>query len=1345
MLDKHIRLTRNDQNKVIKVEIYVDKVERCEIFQYFPDKTVGWKEAAPHFLLLRGLAAYEKKKLVKGDSLKDPDKKAKIDQLTQLTKELCHKTASLYQLVNHSYWDNPFHPASKEWQQFCKRNKNSGLNKIRLKIAFLQEKLNQYQVEIEQTLNEYSSEKHLKLADIEAIKKFRQSHQEITKQFIAQLNRLDRAPLSENQLRKLFSNQDEADSLNIRSLGGFLRSQAHQLAEGALTAADDITEARFDQLFSFSAHPLHKELAKAKKSIGDLESTHMVRFLNTRSPIPAGQLAVIENDNSPDSEKGWMDIMPYVERRTFLIEGIDGSEGLDDIDQILSVYANGAQPIKKPNWVYEALAGKKGILAFLGIVFLGLPAIVGAAAALVVGTCLAITIDGLGFLLQALVFLVCSPVIIFGVIADFLRQIPTFFTEKAETDYSLLAKMMKWDFPPQEFSDTLRKISVVRIFKQFLLDKWHEYYDTDAEFIIIDEAKIADKELKWEKSNLLEQIRENQAEGLFNVVASKIFSFPAIAGFLHEKLKQLFYALREFRKVINVTVESVYYFFAGNAKQVQQTQRENLSERLNQKIKSKNEEIIGTFLVELEKVLQNKNPEHLHKKTDPDSDSDLKLEPSKDIPILKQNTWASVVPWVSRQVETPLDFISDIAAGAVGTVDFAFTEDPGIATPMFVLALLCAGALLFPSLAGVIPPQVVNSLQWLPKQIAKAFMGKLSLETGLSGMALNIISNFLQWQLMTYGIKGALEVYHGNFEWVRTLFERPEEITLGAATFVSMGYAVGLIPNLPPGVNIFPPSSHPFLIALGNYPTGIYNGFSNTFNAIINESTETAHHGAFGLNTLELAFIGLKSILFIYGLVSGTHQVSITPLNLDTKKLCEDYEQAGAPQRKSIIHQLLRQHGISDPNSTLATKITDALRPIAPQPEIAIKNPSPEEQAFIKTREKLKKYLKMVQDMEVLGIAIDLDLDNNNSSTNYQSKLHAELIYDELFFAIEEYNQAARKVGLFHEQIDGNQFLHNFYNKHCYAGSSGWHKILFGILLFPVTWIWRGFKYLVGTPSMRQQVKKSFCKDFAMLLQLIPDVIAPISRSFLKASMYAVRMILGILVLPLLINAIGINLIIFTLGLVGILPVSIFAIIRGAQENSAVTFATIMQEYFNGIKLFTDDIWNSLLCNSWVNDYLKLISFVGGTSGTGSPHRLNILKTIGMASLYEYLTSTADTSSENLQLSTCQLSTKLETDSVAVVNQQRQGVKKDESIGKILKALTSYNEEAENRILTPVSSDRPKQLAYLSESLLTGSANRDSHAASSEAGAFSFFPSAQQPIKISTYTHYTSRCEYWRM
>src|SRR5262249_35796938 len=157
--------------------------------------------------------------------------------------------------------------------------------------------------------------------------------------------------------------------------------------------------------------------------------------------------------------------------------------------------------------------------------------------------------------------------------------------------------------------------------------------------------------------------------------------------------------------------------------------------------------------------------------------------------------------------------------------------------------------------------------------------------------------------------------------------------------------------------------------------------------------------------------------------------------------------------------------------------------------------------------------------------------------------------------------------------------------------------------------------YLIGTPSMRQQVKKSFCKDFAMLLQLIPDVIAPVMRSFLKACMYSVRMLLGVLVLPLLINAVGVNLLIFTLGLVGILPASLYAIIKGAQENGAITFVATMQEYFNEIQKFTDDIWNSLLCNSVVNDYLKLVSFVGGTSGTGSPHRLNILKIIGIASL----------------------------------------------------------------------------------------------------------------------------------
>lgn len=1290
MLEKRVRLTKDSQDKIIKIEIYVDKAECCEIFKYFPDKIIEWKEAAPHVLILRGLAGYEKKKLTTATQSAKNDS---VDELAALVKNLCHKTAPLYALINHPYLDDPFHPAKVQWETFIEKYPH--LNKMQVKIEFIKSELLNYQQAVKALL---LKKINLSLSSQEEIQKFYQSHQEETAKFIKQLDGLANSVLDEDQLRKLLSNQDEANILGITSLGQFLRSQAHELAGDTLSALDDVTAARFDQLFSFSAHPLRKELVRAKKAIGDQESTHAVRFLNTRLPIPPGQLAVLENDDSK-SEKKWFDIMPYVNCKTFLGNGIEGAEGLDDVDQILAWYANGAQPIKKPHSkFYKKLIGKEGAVGIFEVVFFGLPALMMAGVGLVAGACLAMVIDLMTCFLQALVFVFCSPLLLLGVIVDFVLQIPSFVTQKIEIPFSFLAKIAKLNIPPEWLNRALRKVSVVRIFKQFLLNDHDDYEWVDKTIEPESFSCIEQQEGKQvppenaSKADILHRVRENQAEGLFNVAASKLFAFSNVAGFLHEKLKQFFYAVRELRKVLGMLCEITYHFFLGEAGRVQEKQRQDVIGELKKQIVQKNVQLSNEFLEALEEW----------GKTHSGLTGSFQAATEKDIAIDQDRKWPCIVPWSSRQINSPLDFISDIAAGAVGTVDFAFMEDPGIATPMFVLAMLGFGALLFPSVAGVIPAQVVNGA------VAKAFMGK-TLETGLPGIVTNILSNFLQWQLTTYGLKGFMEVYHGNFEWVRKLFEYPEEITLGATTFISLGYGMGLIPNLPTGVSL-PTSPHPFLNALATYPATVYNGFASAFNVVINESREVTAQGVSGLNTLELAFIGLKSSLLIYGLLSGGHEAQITPLKVNFKKLVQDYCDAGK-ERLAMIQTLLHEHKIADPDSALAKKIHTEFSELAAAISVEewqeidlgedrnkpssypTRTPTPEEQIFVERYKALRELLEHIRDMEVLGMPIDL-FDKNSQNIAYQSKKHAELIYDALFFAIEDYNQAARQVGLFHEQLDGRHFLHNFYNKHCYAGSSGWHKILFGILLFPVTWLWRGFKYLIGTPSMQHQVKKSFCKDFAMLFQLIPDVIAPILRSFLKAVTYSIRMFLGVFLLPLLVVTGGIMLFISGLALVGILPMSLYALAEGIQTDSAEKFAEVMIHYFTDVKKWNDAVWQTLLCNPFVNSCLKEISFVGSTSGTGSPHRLNLLKTVGLASLYEYLTSVADTSSENLQRDACQLSARLAknpADFAADLIEAR------DSNSAILDALAQYDKDAKDS-WRPISSERPTQLAYLAES-----------------------------------------------
>lgn len=141
---RFVKLTKDSEERVIKVEIYVDELQRRQIFDYFPDKTLNWKESASHFLILKNLASYQNKKLTDkhiGYSQKNKInlKKSPLplnpDSLADLVKQLCHITAPLYSLVNNSYLDSFTHPLYSKWMAF--RKEKSTLNDVHLKIAFL--------------------------------------------------------------------------------------------------------------------------------------------------------------------------------------------------------------------------------------------------------------------------------------------------------------------------------------------------------------------------------------------------------------------------------------------------------------------------------------------------------------------------------------------------------------------------------------------------------------------------------------------------------------------------------------------------------------------------------------------------------------------------------------------------------------------------------------------------------------------------------------------------------------------------------------------------------------------------------------------------------------------------------------------------------------------------------------------------------------------------------------------------------------------------------------------------------------------------------------------------------
>lgn len=1333
----HIRLTKK-YDRVVGIEIYATESQRRKILDTFPDKVIAWKEAAPHYLLLNQLANYQRRKLTQIQKIPLTEKEKNINQLVTLIKNICHASAPLYQSI-HSPQINFSDPLDS--------------------LEEIKNKIQAYQKEVDQLIKVLATKNPV-------IEEFRSYHQAKCKAFIEQLDLVKQNGISKAELRQLVSNQDQ---VNLDSLGTFLRTQATHLASDSIAAIDEITAARFEQLFSATAHPLRKALVFAKSDLEKQRTAHAVRYLNAQSPLPDGQFKVLEyknqiqeheidtqNDipktslklplsqiNSSKEPSRWMNIMPYVKTKTFLGEGLDGSEGLDDVDQLLTVYSHLCNDshdklpkLEKPSWLpYRLLTGQEyGAWGIAAVILLGLPAGILLVTGVIAVTAVAIAIDLSAFLLQVALFFMPFLGILLLASLDFFAQIPSIFSQRFERNFSFLvhvAHVNAFNNLSNKINHFFHQYSIIRQLKQWLLEQYAYY------------KKFGSDENKLERAELLNEIRNHQSEGFFNQVASQFFNFATIAQFFHQKIKQLAYAARELRKVAALSVDTLQSLLTKDVNPRQKAHK-TVIDALTKKIKKYNDFWIDEFNKALTSI-KNNPPAPFHETTHA---PEQKYSPLK---------WHNVGPWHTKHYETPLDPLSDIGLGITHQlVDSTFEHNPGVATPTFLVSLMCGGAFLFPTLGEFVPYQIINSLGFVPQILAKSFMGK-SLEAGLSNIATKIISIFLQWELTYFSIEAASAIYHGDLEWIKKIFENPEEITLASSLFISMGYGVGLIPQLPTDISILnQPSNHPFFNALTGYVNTIYSGFSTAFNVISEEAREVSKEAASGLNILELAFIGLKGSLMMYGLISGIAENTIVPLSLDTKQLVTDFIQAKDEfEQENLIGELLSQYGISDSHSHLAKEITKAFRE-----EIhthynkhVSKNcntASIQDEQFGKTsiedstknecfesnfktaRNDLTTLIQLICDMETLGISIDLDPENlmvvakgmNEASTadiettsdpeesesgsprtettnassppltienqpvGYQSKVNAELLYDALFFAIEKHNQEAQKLGLFSEQIDGSELLHNFYNKHCYTGSSGWHKILFGILLFPLTWAWRGIKYLVGTPAVRHQVKKSFSKDFAMIFQLIPDVMAPMLRSFLKAAMYAIRMVLGVLVLLPLTLAIAINLVIFMAGLTCTVPWAIRLSLQSNHEPKAQKFVQNVQNCFDAFKATMDTVWNTLLHNSLVNDYIALVAKVGSTSGTGSPHRINFLKLTGISAWYAKLTACADTRSDQLEASARNLLERLKTYTADSLLDRRQQA-------PILEKLAAYDTQSKQRWL-PRSSAREKQLEQLS-------------------------------------------------
>lgn len=1227
---KCIQLTRDADGKVIQVAIAVNKKEEREILDNFQDKQTNWKEAAPHYILLQAVAGYHK---TKRTELAEDLKEERSDQLAGLVRDLSRATAPLYSLVNHPDLDAPNHPDHEAWEVFKaeaeqakdgEEKKEEGTaqpaNQDALKIKFLQSRLTAYDKQVKDLISTYNPTKNSPIANLLSY------HTE-------QFEKLERhlKIISENAthdtVRKLFSNQAESwdhDSVftldgkekNFPSLGSFLRDQAHQLGSKSIAALDEF-QPRFDQLFSSTAHPLRKKLVKAKSDLSKQLTTYAARYLNKDSPIPPGQLAALKKLSKEDqasTEKRWLDITPYVKQKEMLGKGPDGSEGLDDIDQLICFYTDSECLLTKPKtrWA-RVFSGEDGggtlFLALLGVLFGTIPFV--------------------AFTLVALLFAMIADLVLFAI-----RCVPIVFSlilvvPATLCDFffrtSLLKKLSQVQFVGDGYDKRFRELSRVRKIKQILLNRYNAYTVERKKMdeSLLDETTDSDiglsryhpshKRQEDQQNNAFDdalrnsalvEIKKNQAEGLFDVVGKNLCSVSVIAGFMHGMVKGIHHALYEIGDAIYLTCQRIAACFkpGTSRSQVRKEQREAVFQRIRQPK-------IDELKALAEKLREIRQVGMARRKSDfPDT------------------YCTPITGWRKKTYSTPMDFASDVAlALPYLLVNPGFEENPGIATPAFAAAIVSLSALTLPVSDDY---GILKTFRAIPEYLAKTFMGK-TLEGAYD--INNALAVFLEWKLAYFGVEGASALYHGDFEFVRTMLENPEEITLGSVSFLAMGYAIGLIPDLPHlhlGHH-----DNVFLNAAQRYAEAVVNTGVGFINWVSEESRQAMHEAVMGPNTLELSFIGLKAALLMHTLISGAHKHAINTLEIDAEQLAKDFQTAGTQlfgegiptaQKEETVRKIFEQHGIAVEGSPVAEELVgvvmkklQGMREADGRPEALLADTTQTD--FTGARDHLKQRLQTVHLMEFF----DSGVKREKSDTEYLSKTDAALMYDELFFAFEDYNALAPQD----QKIDASVFLKHFYNKHCYEGSSGIKKLLSLTLFLPITLLWRGFKWLVGTPSMRHQVTKSNQKDKAMLFQLIADT-APLFRSLLKAMLYMFRMAVGaIVVITPLVIAVALSAVIVAVATSLFVPFAIVALLLG----NARRYVSAISVYCKFVRDAVSTVWSGCLDNRVVNGWMRFISKYLG--GIWSPHRSDAFGATGVKQWYAEKANVADTNTTELNSS----------------------------------------------------------------------------------------------------------------
>lgn len=422
--------------------------------------------------------------------------------------------------------------------------------------------------------------------------------------------------------------------------------------------------------------------------------------------------------------------------------------------------------------------------------------------------------------------------------------------------------------------------------------------------------------------------------------------------------------------------------------------------------------------------------------------------------------WLNISKWQPNQFSSFLDFPDDIAYGLSEIVmGPMFRTSPGFSTVYFMLSQASLAVLFFPFLKTTLG-LTGKILQTVPSWLSHHLTGTSINES----YAKKIISVFIMWKILFFTSEFTNELVSGNFEILNDIFQSSEKIILYATFFISIGYLLQFIPNIPS-------------------PAGNIINFFST-------QSQDCTHATIPLNSLEYAFLGLKFSLLIHSTLSGKQKISSDKI-IDQEKIqkvfkslnlfeCNLSHSVLKEKIKPIFHQYITKDIDEKTQSSAIDEFIQTLNTIKQTRLNNILNEHSSANTILIKNMELQKTLRLILQREMMGKAFD---------PNHQRK-EARLFFDRLNDLFKEYHEALKSEGLSDQFIDSDELLHHFYNKHCYHGSNNLLRIV-TIVFFPIAYFWRALKYLIAgttrfhSPSIQHQVKMSFAKDRAIIFQSI--------------------------------------------------------------------------------------------------------------------------------------------------------------------------------------------------------------------------------------------------------------------